>query len=138
MAGLAERSSLAHSLHYKEVCLTATVKWADVLCAYQLQLSCMDSFSVLCQYVLMFLKPLFVQDIWVILRRMFMNSTNFVQFLFSEHLVFWFLFLLLWPGFGPRSNHMWFVVYRIALGQVSSEYFSFSCQFSFHQLLHIP
>jgi hypothetical protein len=26
MAGLAERSSLAHSLHYKEVCLTATVK----------------------------------------------------------------------------------------------------------------
>jgi hypothetical protein len=32
---------------------------------------------------------------------------------------------------------MWdFVVDKVALGQVFSEYFGFPCQFSFHQLLH--
>jgi hypothetical protein len=30
-----------------------------------------------------------------------------------------------------------FVVDKVALGQVLSEYFGFPCQFSFHQLLHI-
>jgi hypothetical protein len=29
-----------------------------------------------------------------------------------------------------------FVVHRVALGQVFSEYFGFPCQSSFHQLLH--
>jgi hypothetical protein len=29
------------------------------------------------------------------------------------------------------------MVYKAALGQLSSEYFDFLCQFSFHQLLHI-
>jgi hypothetical protein len=29
-----------------------------------------------------------------------------------------------------------FVVDKVALGQVLSDYFGFSCQFSFHQLLH--
>jgi hypothetical protein len=29
-----------------------------------------------------------------------------------------------------------FVVDKVALGQVFSEYFGFPCQFSFHQLLH--
>jgi hypothetical protein len=31
---------------------------------------------------------------------------------------------------------MEFVVEKVALGQVSSEYFGFPCQFSFHRLLH--
>jgi hypothetical protein len=30
-----------------------------------------------------------------------------------------------------------FVVDKVALGHVFSEYFGFSCQFSFHRLLHI-
>jgi hypothetical protein len=29
-----------------------------------------------------------------------------------------------------------FVVNKVALGQVSSEYFGFSCQYLFHQILH--
>jgi hypothetical protein len=32
---------------------------------------------------------------------------------------------------------MGFVVDKVALGQVFSEYFGFPCQFSFHRLLHI-
>jgi hypothetical protein len=40
-----------------------------------------------------------------------------------------------WPGFEPMSNHVGFVVDKVALGQVFSEYFSFLCQLSFHQLL---
>jgi hypothetical protein len=36
-----------------------------------------------------------------------------------------------------QLGHGGFVVDRVALGQVFSEYFGFSCQFSFHQLLHI-
>jgi hypothetical protein len=31
---------------------------------------------------------------------------------------------------------MGFMVGKVALGQVSSEYFGFPCQFSFHQMLH--
>jgi hypothetical protein len=42
-----------------------------------------------------------------------------------------------WPGFDPKSGHAGFVVHKVALGQVLSEYISFPCQFSFHQLLHI-
>jgi hypothetical protein len=34
------------------------------------------------------------------------------------------------PGFEPRSGHVWFVGDKVALGQVSSEYFSF------HQMIH--
>jgi hypothetical protein len=40
------------------------------------------------------------------------------------------------PGFEPRSGHVGFVVDKVALGQVFSEYFGFVCQFSFHRLLH--
>jgi hypothetical protein len=40
------------------------------------------------------------------------------------------------PGFGPRSGHVRFVVDKVALGKVFSEYFGFPCQFSFHLLLH--
>jgi hypothetical protein len=40
------------------------------------------------------------------------------------------------PGVEPRSGHVRFVVDKVALGQVYSEYFGFPCQFSFHQLLH--
>jgi hypothetical protein len=40
------------------------------------------------------------------------------------------------PGFDSRSSHVRFVVDKMALGQVSSEYFGFPCQFSFHQMLH--
>jgi hypothetical protein len=36
----------------------------------------------------------------------------------------------------PRSGHVEFVVDKVALGQVFSEYFGFPCQSSFHQLLH--
>jgi hypothetical protein len=41
------------------------------------------------------------------------------------------------PGFEPRSGHVGFVVGKVALGQVFSEYFDFPCQFLFHRLLHI-
>jgi hypothetical protein len=45
----------------------------------------------------------------------------------------------LWrPGFDPRSSYVGFVVDKVARGQVFYEYFVFSCQFSFHQLLHGP
>jgi hypothetical protein len=33
------------------------------------------------------------------------------------------------PGFSPSSRHVGFVVDKMALGQVSSEYFGFLCQF---------
>jgi hypothetical protein len=42
-----------------------------------------------------------------------------------------------WPGFEPSSGHVGFVVDKVALGQVFSEYFGFPCQFSFQRLLHI-
>jgi hypothetical protein len=41
------------------------------------------------------------------------------------------------PRFEPRSSHMGFVLDKVELGQIFSEYFSFPCQFSFHLLLHI-
>jgi hypothetical protein len=41
------------------------------------------------------------------------------------------------PNFGPRSGYVWFVVDKVALGQVFSEYFGFLYQSSFHRLLHI-
>jgi hypothetical protein len=41
-----------------------------------------------------------------------------------------------WPRFDPKSGHVGFVVDKVALGQVFSQYFSFPCQFSFHQMLH--
>jgi hypothetical protein len=40
------------------------------------------------------------------------------------------------PGFEHRSGHVGFVVNKVSQGQVFSEYLSFSCQFSFHRLLH--
>jgi hypothetical protein len=40
-------------------------------------------------------------------------------------------------GFEPRLDHVGFVVDKVALGQVFSEYFGFPCQFSFRRLLHI-
>jgi hypothetical protein len=39
--------------------------------------------------------------------------------------------------FESRSGHVGFVVDKVALGQIFSEYFGFSCQFSFHRLLCI-
>jgi hypothetical protein len=40
------------------------------------------------------------------------------------------------PEFEPRSSHVGFVVDKVALGQVFSEYFGFPCQFAFrHRLL---
>jgi hypothetical protein len=41
---------------------------------------------------------------------------------------------ILW--FEPRCSHVGFVVDKVVLGQVSSEYFGFPCQSSFHQFLH--
>jgi hypothetical protein len=40
------------------------------------------------------------------------------------------------PGFQPGSGHIGFVVDKVALGQVFSEYFGFPSQFSFHRLLY--
>jgi hypothetical protein len=40
------------------------------------------------------------------------------------------------PGFDPRSSYVGFVVDKMILGQVSSQYFGFPCQFSFHQIHH--
>jgi hypothetical protein len=36
------------------------------------------------------------------------------------------------PGLDLRSGHVGFVVDKVALGQVFSEYFGFPCQSSFH------
>jgi hypothetical protein len=38
--------------------------------------------------------------------------------------------------FEPRSGYVGFVVDKVALGQVFSEYFGFPCQFSSHRLLY--
>jgi hypothetical protein len=38
--------------------------------------------------------------------------------------------------FDHKSGHVGFVVAKVALGQVFSEYFRFPCQFSFHQIPH--
>jgi hypothetical protein len=35
------------------------------------------------------------------------------------------------------TGHLGFVVDRVVLGHVLSEYFGFLCQFSFHRLLHV-
>jgi hypothetical protein len=40
------------------------------------------------------------------------------------------------PGFNLGPGHVGFVVDKVALGQVFSEYFSFLCQLAFHRLLH--
>jgi hypothetical protein len=40
------------------------------------------------------------------------------------------------PWFEPGSDHVGFVVDKVALGQVFSEYFGFPYQSLFHQLLH--
>jgi hypothetical protein len=41
-------------------------------------------------------------------------------------------------AFGPGSDHVAFAVDKVALArQVLSNFFRLSCQFSFHQLLHI-
>jgi hypothetical protein len=45
-------------------------------------------------------------------------------------------FSMWWPGFEPGSGHVGFVVKKMVLGQVFSEYFGFPCQPSVHQLLH--
>jgi hypothetical protein len=39
-------------------------------------------------------------------------------------------------GTKPESSHVGFVVDKVALGQVFSEYFGFLCQSSFHKFLH--
>jgi hypothetical protein len=41
------------------------------------------------------------------------------------------------PGFDPSCGVVGFVVDKVALGKVFSEYFSFPCQLQFHQLLHV-
>jgi hypothetical protein len=41
------------------------------------------------------------------------------------------------PGFEPGSDQVGFVVDKVALGRVFSEYFGFPCQSSFHQILHL-
>jgi hypothetical protein len=40
------------------------------------------------------------------------------------------------PGFEPRSSNVGFMVNKVGLGQVFSQYFGFPCQFSFHRMLH--
>jgi hypothetical protein len=48
------------------------------------------------------------------------------------------IFPLCWLGFEPRTHLVGFVVDKVALGQVFSEYLGFPCQLSFHWLLHTP
>jgi hypothetical protein len=57
------------------------------------------------------------------------------------------LLMLLVPGFSqqrsnfdPSTIHVGFVVDKVAMGQVSSNYFGFLCHFTFHRLLqtHLP
>jgi hypothetical protein len=45
-------------------------------------------------------------------------------------------FPLWWPQFNPRPDHVGFVVYIVAMGQIFSKYFGFPCLFSFQWLLH--
>jgi hypothetical protein len=40
------------------------------------------------------------------------------------------------PEFEPGSGHVGYMMDKVALGQVLSEYFGFPCQCSFYQLLH--
>jgi hypothetical protein len=40
------------------------------------------------------------------------------------------------PGFDPGSDQVGFVVDKVALERLFSEYFGFPCKFSFHQILH--
>jgi hypothetical protein len=42
-----------------------------------------------------------------------------------------------WPEFDPRSSHMGFVVNKVELGRIFSEYFGFLSQISFHRMLHM-
>jgi hypothetical protein len=66
-------------------------------------------------------------------------------FVFSLQDMILTVYLLMWlvtgfpprrPGFEPGSRHVGFVVDKVPLGQVFSEYFDLPCQTSFHQLLH--
>jgi hypothetical protein len=41
------------------------------------------------------------------------------------------------PRFEPRPGNVRFLVDKMTLGHVSSEYFGINCQFSFHRVLHI-
>jgi hypothetical protein len=41
-----------------------------------------------------------------------------------------------WPGFEPRSGQVELVANKVALEHVVYKYFSFTYQFSFHQLFH--
>jgi hypothetical protein len=41
-----------------------------------------------------------------------------------------------WLGFEPGSGCVGFMVDKVAVAQIFSEYFGFPCQTSFHQLLH--
>jgi hypothetical protein len=52
--------------------------------------------------------------------------------------------IMIFRGMSPSSHistnvsgRVGFVVDKVPLGQVSSEYFGFPCQFSFHQMLRI-
>jgi hypothetical protein len=40
------------------------------------------------------------------------------------------------PRFAPGSDEVGFVVDKVTLGQVFSEYFGFPCRSSFHQIVH--
>jgi hypothetical protein len=41
------------------------------------------------------------------------------------------------PGFEPGSGQVGFVVDKVAVEQVFSEYVGFPCQSSFHRILHL-
>jgi hypothetical protein len=42
-----------------------------------------------------------------------------------------------WPGYSSRLGHVGFVVDKVALGQVFSEYLCFPCQYKFSTLIVI-
>jgi hypothetical protein len=45
--------------------------------------------------------------------------------------VYYVSFPLMWPGFDRNSSDVGHIVDKMTLGQVSSEYFRFPCQFPF-------
>jgi hypothetical protein len=75
-----------------------------------------------CLSVLLSVSKLQFQDLIRFLLRVHVETVKFV--------------IPLRPRFDPGSGQVGFVVDKVALGQVFSEYFGFPCQSSFHQLLH--
>jgi hypothetical protein len=69
-----------------------------------------------------------------------LTSTSAEKFIFLFHIWMARAIVAGFPprqlGFEPGSGRVGFLVDKLELGHVSSEYFGFPCQVSFHQLFH--